>query len=508
MKTKIAGIALAAFVFVLASGGAEEAAAQQQTARQSVAKEAAKEPGVKLPVVAVHIQKSAPRTCSGSMPLPALEDVKTTYEGVGEVDALILLYNFTEAKGFSLVLTWPEAWGIGRWSDCGDLNIGKIVNPGDPTAIIWKDCNRDSTPLLIGWLTVTVSSPGMIDVLPTPNDGVIAILNCNEVTPEISEAVVVLRGGAGGIKGDDPAMATGIRNRNWYITEDGTGDMPTIDDALRHAMPGDTVFVAGGRYHEHVMMRGGVNVIGSWDHDFKARDLEGTPSVIDAGGHGVAVSGNFGEDTTTVFDGFVITGGQGKYGAGIALRNGSSPLLRNLIVHSNSADYGAGIMCISASPIIRNVLVAANQAQTGAGIYCMVGSSPLISRSTMAGNEAERGSALAVLEGSTPIIDHSIIAGNSGGPAIFAQGTAAKVIMSCCNLWGNNPEDFGGTAEKGAEIRDNISTDPAFKMPSEMDYTPAEGSPVLSVTNCGALGASHAKVTALADEEDHSGHDH
>ncbi len=462
----------------------------------------------RLPIVAVHLEKSATRNCTTPGPLPELEDVNTTYGGVGEVDALIILYNFTEARGFSLAMSWPEAWGTGRWTDCGDLNIGKISNPGDQAAIIWNGCIGDSTPLLVGWLTLTVSSPGMIDVLPTSNDGVVAILDCNEVAPAISEAMIVLRGGAGGLKGDDPATAAAITNRNWYIKPDGTGDLPTIDNALRHAMPGDTVFAAGGHYLEHVMLRGGVTILGSWDEDFALRDLEATPSVIDATGHGAAVSGGFGEDTTTVFDGFVITGGSGKYGAGVVSRDGSSPLLRNLIIHSNTADYGAGIFCLSSSPIIRHTLIAGNEAERGAGIYCMLGSSPLIVNSTIVDNHAEHGAALTALEGSSPIIDRSIIADNSGGSAIFAQGSAAKVMMSCCNIWGNGDADYGGTAEKASELRDNISVDPAFKMPSEMDYTPAAGSPVLSVKGCGAIGTRHARVTALGGEHDHGEHDH
>ncbi len=462
----------------------------------------------RLPVVAVHLEKSSPRHCENSGPLPELEDVNTTYGGVGEVDALIILYNFTEARGFSLALNWPEAWGIGRWSDCGDLNIGDISSPGDPTGIIWNGCVSDSTPLLIGWLTLTVSSPGVIDVLPTPNDGVVAILDCNEVAPEISEAMVVLRGGAGGLKGDDPAMAAAITNRNWYIRPDGTGDRPTIDDALRHALPGDTVFAAGGHYHEHIVLRGGVTVLGSYDDDFALRDLEATPSVIDAAGHRAAVSGGFREDTMTVFDGFVITGASGKYGAGVVLRNGSSPLLRNLIIHSNTATYGAGIFCLASSPIIRHVLIAGCEAKSGGAIYCMVGSSPLIVNSTIAGNHAEHGAALSILEGSSPIIDRSIIADNTGGSAIYAQGEAAKLMMTCCDLWGSAAADYGGTAEKGSELRDNISVDPAFRSPSEMDFTPAAGSPVLTVQGCGAIGTRHARVATFGSDHDPAGHDH
>jgi len=462
----------------------------------------------KMPVVAVHLVKSSIRNCESSKPLPSLEDVNTTYEGVGEVDALIILYNFTETRGFSLALSWPEAWGMGRWSDCGDLNIGEISASGEAAAMIWNGCVSDSTPLLIGWLTVTVSSPGIIDILPAPNEGVVAILNCNEVAPAVSEAMIVLRGGAGGLKGDDPAKAAAVANRNWYIRPDGTGDMPTIDKALRHAIPGDTVFAAGGHYNEHITLRVGVTILGSYDDDFSMRDLEATPSVIDAAGHHAAVSGSFGEDTTTVFDGFVITGASGKYGAGVVLRNGSSPLLRNLIIHSNKADHGAGIFCHASSPLIRQVLIAGCEALSGGAIYCMAGSSPLIVNSTIVGNRAQHGAALSMLDGSSPIIDRSIIADNSGGSTIFAQGEGARLIMTCCDLWGSTGSDYGGTAEKGSELRDNVFVDPVFTGPDQMDYTPAPGSPVLSLESCGAIGTRHARVTAFGHGHDHSGHNH
>jgi hypothetical protein len=462
----------------------------------------------KMPVVAVHLVKSTIRNCESSKPLPALEEVNTTYEGVGEVDALIILYNFTETRGFSLALSWPESWGMGRWGDCADLNIGEISNTGDTAAMIWNGCVSDSTPLLIGWLTLTVSSPGMIDVLPAPNEGVVAILDCNEVAPAVSEAMIVLRGGAGGLKGDDPATAAAITNRNWYIRPDGTGDMPSINDALRHAMPGDTVFAARGQYHEHITLRRGVTVLGSYDDDFSARDLEATPSVIDAAGHHAAVSGGFGEDTTTVFDGFVITGASGKYGAGVVLRNGSSPLLRNLIIHSNKADHGAGVFCHASSPLIRQVLITGCEAGSGGAIYCMTGSSPLIVNSTLAGNRANHGAALSIHDGSSPIIDRSIIADNSGMSTIFAQGEGARLIMTCCDLWGSTGDDYGGTAEKGSELRDNVYLDPAFADPGQMDYTPAAGSPVISLEGCGAIGTRNSRVTAFGDEPDPDGHDH
>jgi hypothetical protein len=85
--------------------------------------------------------------------------------------------------------------------------------------------------------------------------------------------------------------------------------------------------------------------------------------------------------------------------------------------------------------------------------------------------------------------------------------------MTCCDLWGSTGDDYGGTAEKGSELRDNVFVDPAFAGPDEMDYTPQEGSPVLSLKRCGAIGTGHARVTAFGlereeDGPDGNGHDH
>ena len=461
-----------------------------------------------LPVVAVHIEKHTEKDCATMPPLPDLKDVKTTYEGVGRIDALVILYRYGEARGMSLGLTWPEAWGEGSWRDCSHLKIGGISSPGDETSIIWKDCLRDTSPLLIGWLAVTVSSPGIIDVIPSSKQGTVSILDCNDIAPGTSEAMIVLRGGAGGLRGDDPASAETIRNRNWYVKPDSTGDAPTINDALRHALPGDTVFVAGGTYHEHLIPRSGVVVHGSWGPGFKRRNLEGTPSIIDGGGHHTVVRCSFRQDSTTVLDGFVITGGSAKFGGGLAFRNSASPLLRNLIIHSNLASYGAAIYCNASSPILRDVLIANNEGDAGGALYCVSGASPLVSNATIVANKGKYGAAIVAMEGSSPIIERSIIANHSEGTAIYSQGESAQMVLSCCDLWGNDPSDYGGLADLSAELRDNIAEDPLFKNPSEMDFTPGAASPVLSLEGCGRIGSRHARVPASEHRHEADEHRH
>ncbi len=449
---------------------------------------------VELPVMAIHIEEHADRSCDYNLPVIDENSINTTYEGVGRIDAFVVLMRHGEAKAISFGLTWPEAWGNGSWQDCSHLKIAGISSPGDATSILWKDCMVDTVPLIVGWLTVTVTSPGTIEIEPEHKQGAVAVADCNEIVPSMSEIILIAKGGAGGVKGDDFAEAASIRNRNWYVRPDSTGDTHIIDHTIREALPGDTVFVEGGTYREHLVLRKGIVILGSWDSEFKERDLDATPSIIDATGFHAGVRAMLGEDSTTVLDGFVITGASGKSGAGIAMTNSSSPILRNLIIHSNSATYGGGMSCRGSSPTIDNVLITGNTAGSGGGIYCGTGASPLITNTTIAGNHATHGGAIFATEGASPYVEKSIIAGHKDGHAVFVTDLDSRVSLSCCDLWSNLPADFGGATLAPALFKDSITEDPEFVDPSKMDYSLTAGSPALAVEGCGRIGAKYATV--------------
>jgi hypothetical protein len=447
-----------------------------------------------LPLMAIHIEEHADRACDYNLPVLDERSINTTYDGVGKIDAFVVLTRFREAKAISFGLTWPEAWGGGSWHDCSYLKIADITSPGDVTSILWEKCKYDTVPLIVGWLTVTVTTPGAIEIIASHKQGAVALGDCNDIVPSMSEIVLMANGGAGGVKGDDIAEIAAIKNRNWYVRADSTGDMPTIDETIRKAMPGDTVLVEAGTYSENLALRNGVVVLGSWDSDFKKRDLVATPSIVDAAGHHSAVRVMFGEDSTAVLDGFVITGGAGKSGAGIALTNSSSPILRNLIIHSNSATFGGAMSCRSSSPSIENVLIAGNRANSGGGVFCTSGASPHMINVTFAGNHAGRGAAIYASDGSSPYVERSIIADHPDGYGVFTADGSSCISLMCCDLWSNEPADFGGSAKQPVVLRDNISEDPKFVDPSNMDYSVSTGSPALEVEGCGRIGAKHAEV--------------
>lgn len=447
----------------------------------------------KVPTIAIHIEKHQARTCHN---LPALSktNIKTTYKGVGEIDAFVVLLDFGGAKAAAFGLKWPENWGTGKWQDCSYLKIGNIINPGDVIRLALKDCQSDSVPLILGWLTLTVNSAGKIEIIPDPNEGCIAFVDCNEVSPAAFEPLIKISGGAGGAKGDDISVLRNLRNRNWYVTPD-SGEITSIDSAIRKAVPGDTIFVSTGIYKENILLKPGVVVLGSWDRSFKHQDLLSTPTMITPARSESVIRGNLREDTTCVFDGFVITGANAFFGGAIALRNGSSPRLSNLIIYKNRAEYGGGIACHASSPIIRNVLIVENEAEAGGGIHCMDGASPRIISATIVGNRAQYGGGLFVKFNSSPSIEKTIIAKNSDG-AIYSDDESCWVLTQCSILWENQPENWKGKASQTVVLDDVETADPMFEDPSMRDFSLKPDSPATK-KKCGKIGSSITRLPPI-----------
>jgi hypothetical protein len=448
--------------------------------------------GAEAPAMLVHMERHTGWKCHEDHPAIGKRGFVTTHSGVGEVDAYIVLTRFDELKGISFGLRWPEAWGEADWKDCGDLRIGDIQLPGDVTSIVWKDCRKGPGPLIIGRLTVTVTSPGQIKIIPSPKEGAVAIGDCNELATSLKEVMFIIDGGAGGMPGEDRSMVDTIVNRNWQVRPDSTGDAPTIGDALREAMPGDTVFVAGGWHRGPVVLRQGVVISGSWDEGFLTRDLGATPSVIDGEGLGTAVRSSFGEDSTTVLDGFVITGASGKVGAGVFVGKGASPTLRNLIIHSNRATYGAGILCREASPTIENVLIVNNSANTGSAIYCATGSSPRILNATLAANQTSSSGTIFLSHGSVPYIERCIICHTGSGSAIYAQDASSRAALACCAVWAGREDGVVSAPDDTVSLKANTFSNVEFVDPSNFDFRTK--APVTAGDDCGRIGSSHKRV--------------
>ena len=445
------------------------------------------------PKVAIHIEKHTERACFTGMPEITREGIRTTYSGVGRINAFVVLYDYEEVKGTAFGLTWPETWQDPKWQDCGSMRLGPIHHPGDRTNIMFEDCAAGGEPFVIGWLSVTVTTPGNIEIIPSESEGAVAIVDCNESFPGLSEVMFNARGGAGGAKGGDISLFLEAENRTHYVRPDSTGDVPAISHAVKRAAPGDTIAVAHGRYRETVHLRNGVTLLGSWNADFTVRDLMTFPSVIDPEGENACMISGLSEDSTCVVDGFVLTGGHNNFGGGMIVRGRSSPTLRNLIIYGNQANTGGGIFCHSSSPLIEDVLIVANEAKSGGGIACSRGASPRIVGATVAANKALAGGGMYV-KAAAPNIERSIIAHHERGAGLHCEDAGSRITFSCCDFWANGPSDFGGHASAEMGLRDNIFEDPMFAGTDVLDFAVSHESPARDLGDCGRIGSQWTRV--------------
>ena len=240
-------------------------------------------------------------------------------------------------------------------------------------------------------------------------------------------------------------------------------DYPSIQQAVLAARNSDTVLVAEGTYYENVNLRG-KNIVVASNYIFN-KDPQTIKNTIVNGSHSAyADSGSVfllisKEDSTTVLEGFTITGGTGsKYtfsgsvyqeGGGVILsyssaiirnniiinnvlkpgsgvKNGGgggissmygNPLICNNVIVSNSSVYACGIVLNWSGGKIKNNIIYHN---VGAGTYgaagVMIWASPqnsaFIENNTIVGNVSTSTAGGVLIYSTNPIVKNNIIWGN------------------------------------------------------------------------------------------------
>lgn len=203
----------------------------------------------------------------------------------------------------------------------------------------------------------------------------------------------------------------------------------TIQGAINAAADGDTVEVQPGVYFENINFRGKKIVVTSLFYLANDTSYIGStiingsqPAFADTASCVLIVSG---EDSTTVLQGFTITGGNGtrwldEHGAGTYREGGgiliaeSSPVIRFNVIKYNYATVttgssgagGGGLRIGDGNPRILNNNISYNQARYGPGI---------------------------VLNYTGAIIKNNLIAYNTGGQSYNGGGA----------IWGNNSPASG-----------------------------------------------------------------
>jgi len=248
----------------------------------------------------------------------------------------------------------------------------------------------------------------------------------------------------------------------YLVLPDGSGDFPTVQDAITCAVDGDTILLADGTFTGD----------GNRDIDFlgkaiTVKSLSDDPStcVIDCHGSPTQAHRGFifqsGELPTSVIqgisihDGFVADPQMG--GGAILCTNGSSPTLSKLVLYDNvSSANGAAIYCSASSPSMTGLTITQNMTE-GAG-------------------------AVAFVDGSHATIQSSILWGNTASApnhGIFVD-SASTVTVTCSDI------------QDGWEGSGNISADPLFCNAQNHDFHLHERSPCSpggSPAGCGLMGA-------------------
>lgn len=307
------------------------------------------------------------------------------------------------------------------------------------------------------------------------------------------------------------AVPLSSQARTWYVNDDRTGDVPTIQAAIDAAQPGDDVLVASGMYNEENQRRWRANSLvrmksGIWLHSVSGPNA----TILDGRGLDTVVKCTDVDQTSTI-EGFTIKGarkyhptwgdeGGGIYcyrsspniagniitgnGGGIICTIHSSPIISNNVIAGNTAYSGGGIFCYyDSSPAVTDNVIRDNTADSGGGVYCQGGCAPDVFNNTFSANHASLGSGIFI--GSIQLISRNIFSGHTGSAALHCSINNQPDI-SCNDFW-ENTGDGDGCPIGG----NNVFADPLFCNPGLDDYSLCSFSPCApgNPMGCGLIGA-------------------
>jgi hypothetical protein len=332
-------------------------------------------------------------------------------------------------------------------------------------------------------------------------------------TPEAGRYVIridhkgTLRGGS---QNFSLIVSGAARAKTWNVYRDGSGDAPTIAAAVDSAASGEYILVYPGEYAEHdivvdkaVVIKGvygpaytRVNAHGLGrcfvlepesasmrleDLTLKRGAAEGA-GMLGWGGAVLCRSG-------AMFVNCVVTGSTAREGGGVFV-DGASPSIVNCKVYANVADErGGGVYLSSADASFERSIIAQNAAGTDGGAVYGDESNPSFVNCTLSHNRAGgHGGGVYVGAGSQADLETSIIAFGSGGAGLYGDEDALGASLFCCDVFGNDGGEFGGSISNQIGENGTISVNPQFCDPAAVNYGIGDGSLCLPDGNsCGVL---------------------
>ncbi len=298
----------------------------------------------------------------------------------------------------------------------------------------------------------------------------------------------------------------------YIIESDGSGDFPTIQDAVDAALDGDVILLADGTFMGN----------GNRDIDYRGKAIviesqNGQPDVcvIDCQGSEAEQHRGFsfhsGEGSESILREITITGGystEWRGGGGICCDSVSSPRIMDCVFTENHASIGAGICLVNdSSPEIIDCVFHGNTAGSGGGIAGVHwDSAPTITGCVFSSNSTDYGGGVYFDTAAPTLVDcvfRDNRAEQHGGGLFFMECFMLPAIVDCV-ISRNSAGSHGGgmyliyasPALSGCVIAENVSDGTGGGMRVEDSYS-------LAVTDCTlhANSAASGGGIALHDTE-------
>ncbi len=307
------------------------------------------------------------------------------------------------------------------------------------------------------------------------------------------------------------------------VKPDGTGDYPTIQQAINTASNGDVIVLADGTFSGNY----------NRDIDFLGKEiivqsLSGNPTecIIDAQGSAGSphrcVNFKDGEGSSSVLQGITLKNAyvESSYTGAAVFCYNSSPTINNCIFSGGNGGRGGGIGCNNSSPIVTYCTFEDNHATMGGAFYVGDTSEPNIEHATFVANTSiNAGGAVYIRDESTATLTNCTFVGNvgsSGSGVFIAQpGNNYAIVnnsifysndrqviycsspghadLTCCNLYGNVNGNFTFGIGSMEGVNGNISLPPYFCDLDMRDFTLHTNSPCAPFSSpnpeCDLIGA-------------------
>lgn len=269
-------------------------------------------------------------------------------------------------------------------------------------------------------------------------------------------------------------------------------DYPAIQTAINASVNGDTILVEPGTYTENIIFRGKKIVLTS--RFYINNDLSYIASTIIDGSSpsqpdsASVVRIHNGEDSTTVLQGFTITGGKGtkwqdEHGAGRYTEGGGilialcHPIIRYNIIENNecinapagiASTGGGGIRLGDGHPLILNNIIRNNRAMYGGGIVsnhstCTIMNNLVYNNAefqAVTGRPCYGGGGVWINGGgeSSKLINNTILYNSASGSTGPSAGRGGGVLITAVTVDIRNNIIWGNTQIIGGQLTNALGS--------------------------------------------------